>query len=398
MTQQRAPYRPAVLAGLLLALYGCDEPLEEEREEGTGPPAAAEVAPDAETVDGSPADDAPIRPPADASAEPGTVAGGETGGDAAVAADDAPDGAMSDETSAGTPGTTDGAADADVPVVDCAGALPCRAALDGGALAVTLAASDGEALDGSGALRVDFAVEALARDATLALGSGSSAVVGGQVLGTASVSLGGAGESVARDEAVSALLAGVAVNAHVVLDGRPFGNPAALERLTLVLAEGDSARVARFANVPLGPERSEPVDCAATLPCAWRSSDGGVTLTLVSAEPARWNRSTRLAIDWTLETTRPLEAMALPSYRVVAEGGATLEPYGIELAGLESRDGTPLAAPLDADAALGGRLVLRRMPPEETGALARVEPAVIERRALRTPRWRAVFVDVPVTR
>lgn len=341
------PRRLAVPLCLLLALSGCDEPSDEPLD---GASVAEEGQPSAPEVDG------------------GTVLPGTSAG-----------------TSAGTA------------PVDCAATLPCRATLDDGALAVTVAAADGEALDGSGALRVDFAVEAVSRDTTLSLGPASSAVVAGQVLAAESVAFGASAAATARDEASRPLVAGLPINARVVFDGRPLGNPATLDRLILALAEDETPRPVRFANVPLGPAPGDPVDCADTLPCVWRATDGGAALTLVEVAPARWNRATRLVVAWTLEASRALETLALPGGLALTAGGETLEPYGIELGGIESRDGTPLDATLDAGARIDGLLVMRRLPADAgERTLARVELPVVERRALRAPRWRPVFLRVPI--
>ena len=350
-----------LLACLLLApLGGCDDP-----------------GPDTEPT-----------PASESGADPGSGASAESD-PVSPATDPRPTSTPETDSNAPTPPTS-------AAPIDCANALPCRFESADGALAITVTAADGEALDGGGALRVDFVVEALSRDTRLALGRDTALIAGGQVLEAETLRLGATSAAGARDEAETTLLAGVPINGHAIFGGALVGNPVALDRLTLSLSEADRARPVGFAAVPLGPAPSAPIDCAGLLPCEWRSAPEGVTLTLRSVAPLYWNRSTRLALDWTLATVRPLELVAFPGVSVAAAGGA-MEIYGVELGGEESRDGTALARALDAGETIGGRLVLRRLPPEGTIALERVEPGLVERRAPRAPRWRAVFLDVPIT-
>ena len=395
------------LACLLLALHGCGEPPDDPATAGSG--GASNSAPEA--APGA----SPGSPPAPSSASAGTERDDRT----PVAPGDAPPPPASTDTSATLPtGSTPATPSPDdttehtgagtpeptpatpvfssVSPTDCAAALPCRLTSADGAFALTLHAADGEALDGSGPLRLDFVLEALSRDAAVALERSSSIVAGGQVLEAEALELGLASAPGSRDEAAFTLLPGVPINGHATFAGELVGNPAVLDRVTLRLSEAGRTEAATFANVPLGAERSAPIDCANALPCEWRADDGGATLALSGAAPLRWNRATRLVVSWSLAATRPLELVTLPSGTVTNGAGETLEPYGIELAGTDSRDGTPLVHALGAGESVGGRLVPRRAPAEGETTLARVAIAVVERRAPRAPRWRPVFLNVPL--
>jgi len=284
----------------------------------------------------------------------------------------------------------------DATIADCAIALPCRLESGDGSLVTTLTAADGDALDGGGPLRVDVVLEARSRDATIAIEPTSSVVSSGQVLTVDASRLGLPSAPGARDEASFPLVAGVPINGHVTFGGTLLGNPALLDRVTLHLSEAGTTFAATFTGVPLGPEPGAPIDCADTLPCLWTSSDGGATLALTDAAPARWNRATRLTVSWSLAATRPLEIALVGPGRVTNASGETLEPYGIELGGIESRDGTVLTQALAAGDSVTGLTVPRRAPEEGDRTLARVEIAVVERRSPRTPRWKPVFLNVPL--
>ena len=278
---------------------------------------------------------------------------------------------------------------------DCASTLPCRLVTADGGLAATLTAADGAVLDGSGPLRIDVVVEALSRDARVGIAASSSVVAGGQVLEVDALRLGVAGAPGARDEAAFDLLAGVPINGHVTFGGDLVGNPGTLDRVTLALTEAGTARRATFADVPLGPEPGAPIDCAASLPCLWTSADGTATIALTDAVPERWNRAERLVVSWSFTATRPLEIALSGLGRVTGGDGEALEPYGIELGGVESSDGTLPTRALAAGESVTGRVVPRRVPASDA-ALGRVEIDVVERRSPRAPRWRPVFVDVPL--
>ena len=368
------------LACLPLLLWGCGEPPGASAP-GTPSPPGPISAPSTDSAPGSPPLVGAAPTPA---SPPGTDAGPASppGPDPDPAAGPPPDGTV---------------AAASPPPVDCAATLPCRLTSADGALALALHAADGEALDGSGPLRVDLTLEALSRDAEVALQPSSSVIAGGQVLAVDALRLGLPSAPGARDEASFPLIAGVPINGHATFAGELVGNPPTLDRVTLHLAEAGRRAALTFANVPLGPARSDPVDCAGALPCEWRPADGGATLVLGEAAPLRWNRATRLAVSFTLAAERPLELAMLPAGGVTGADGATLEPYGIELDGEESRDGTVLARSLEAGASVGGRLVPRRMPEADQVPLARVALPLVERRSPRTPRWQPVFLNVPVS-
>ena len=386
-----APRRTPLLALVcLLCLHGCGEP--DDPSPGDPGDAAAPAS------GSSPADG--TNPGGGGGGdEPSPGAGGRTGDATAGASDGAgpgggADGGTGDGTGDGTPPGDDSSA----APIDCAGTLPCRFESPGGGFAITLTAADGEALDGSGPLRIDFSAEALSRDVLVGVDRASHVVAGGEVLAADTLRLGGASIGDARDEAAFTLLAGVPINGHATFSGTLVGNPAALERVTLALSEAGAPRHVSFADVPLGPEPSLPVECLERLPCHWRSADGSVMLTLTDVAPLYWNRSTRLVVDWSLASTRALELATFLSGLVTGTDGEALELYGVELAGEQSRDATPLVRPLAAGETLAGRLVLRRVPPDEVRGLARVAPGIAERRAPRAPRWRPVFLNVPIVR
>ena len=394
--------RTALAACLTLPLLGCGEP---EPADPLGDPARGpDVVPGSDAAPGTAVPGVPPVAAPDANDGGPTPAGTDTPTSPPLAPSPEPPASPAEpppappsEPPSDPPRTTDGPSiDGTAESVDCAAALPCRLEAVDGAFAITLSAADGEALDGGGPLRVDFAVEALSRDMPVGIDRRSFALAGGQVLDTESLRLGSAAVDGARDEAVFTLVAGVPINGHLLFAGTLLGAPDSLDRLTLVLAEAGATRELRFADVPLGPEPSSAVDCRGTLPCDWRSADGGAVLTLAAVAPLYWNRSTRLVVDWSLVATRPLEALTYVGGLVTDGAGSALEVYGVELAGESSRDDTPLVRPLAAGEPLNGRLVLRRVPPADTLALARVEPGIVERRAPRSPRWRPVFLDVPI--
>jgi len=388
--QRRSPARSAPAArtavvaigiGLLSLQGGCGEPDDDSRagaavmsmaEPDGADPALSNVA------DPGRADDTVFAPPG--AADDTTPAG-----DMAAAPDRLD---PSDPSGTIAPG--------DSSVLDCADALPCRQTVLDGELAVTLHAADGEALDGSGAPRIDAVFEALTRDTTIAFDRTSSIVARGQVLQADALRVGLPSAPGGRDEATFRLIAGVGINGHATFAGALIGNPATLDRVTLRLGEAGRLTDVAFANVPYGAERTAAVDCAGTLPCEWRPSDGTTTITVTSATPLRWNRATRLVVSFSTASTRSLELALLPGGRVSDGAGDTLEPYGIELGGVESRDETPLVFALDAGERIGGRLVPRRAPAEGEVSLARVELPLIERRSPRAPRWRPIFLDVPL--
>ena len=383
--------RTALAACLTLPLLGCGEPGPEHAGVGATP-----VAPDAAPASETDPDDTGSDVPPAAEPDAGNVDPTPADTDTPTPPPLAPSPEPSAPPSGPSP-TTDGSdADGTAESIDCAATLPCRLEAVDGAFAITLSAADGEALDGNGPLRVDFSIEALSRDMPVGIDRRSFAVADGQVLDTESLQLGSAAVDGARDEAVFTLVAGVPINGHLVFAGTLLGAPDSLDRLALVLAEAGATRELRFVDVPLGPEPSSAVDCQGLLPCEWRSADGSAGLNLTNVAPLYWNRSTRLVIDWSLVATRPLEAVTFVGGLVTDEGGNALEIYGVELAGESSRDDTPLVRPLAAGEPLNGRLVLRRLPPADVVTLGRIEPPIVERRAPRSPRWRPVFLDVPI--
>lgn len=282
-------------------------------------------------------------------------------------------------------------------VHDCLLRLPCRSSIDDDGLTIALSAVDGEALDGSGALRIDLTIESTTRDATVGFDSTTSIISAGQVLSAATLSLGAGNSAGIRDEASTPLVAGLPINGHIVFDGSPSGNPVALDRLALSLREAGVVRSVVFTNVPLGADPAPAVDCELSLPCVWQITDGSASLTLTSAGPLYWNRSQRTAIAWRFDADRSLALIALPGGRAVTASGENLELYGREVGAQESRDDVPLVQPIDANQSETGRFILRRPPASGEFALARIEIALIEQQSLRTPRWRPTFVNVPLS-
>lgn len=302
----------------------------------------------------------------------------------------------SPEPSAGTEGssppTVQGA-----PVHDCESALPCQASTRDGAVTVIISAADGAALDGGGALRIDLAVLASTRDTTVAIEPASTINSDGQVLSIAALAFGGSTPAGIQDEAHAALTAGLPVNGHLLFNAAPAGNPATLDRLTLALSELGIDQSIAFADIPYGPETTPAVDCEDRLPCQWQTVDGDVTLTLRSLARLYWNRGHRTAIDWSFSVTTPTVLVALPGGRAIARSGDSMEIYGRELAGIESREETPLIHSVSPAEPIDGRLVLRRPPDEEAPGLARLELPLQQELALRRPRWRPTFLNVPLS-
>jgi len=262
---------------------------------------------------------------------------------------------------------------------------------------VTVSAADGMAQDGSGPLRIDFAAVAMTRDTTMAIESTTVVNSNGQILSIAALAFGGRTPAGIRDEAESALTAGLAVNGHLLFDVAPAGNPATLDRLTLELTELGVTHTIGFAHIPYGPDPAPATDCEERLPCQWHSGEADVTLTLEAVAPLYWNRGHRTAIDWSLSSTSAMTLLSLPGGQAIARDGESKEVYGRELAGTGSRDDVPLTHAVNAFEPLNGRLVLRRPPDEDQPGFTRIELPLRQQLALRQPRWRPAFLNVPLS-
>jgi len=262
---------------------------------------------------------------------------------------------------------------------------------------VTVSAADGMAQDGSGPLRIDFAAVAMTRDTTMAIDSTTVVNSNGQVLSIAALAFGGSTPAGIRDEAESALTAGLAVNGHLLFDVAPAGNPATLDRLTLELTELGVTHTIGFAHIPYGPDPAPATDCEERLPCQWQSGEADVTLTLEAIAPLYWNRGHRTTIDWSLSSTSAMTLLSLPGGQAIARDGESKEVYGRELAGTGSRDDVPLTHAVSAFEPLNGRLVLRRPPDEDQPGFTRIELPLRQQLALRKPRWRPAFLNVPLS-
>ena len=382
-TARRTPRRTALTALCLLTLAGC-----------TGDPVDDPSADD-------PSEDAPTSPDGDAAAQlpavgpaggPPTTAAAET-----PAVSDAPPDATPDAPSA--PSTPSAAG-----TVDCASALPCTLRSPDGAFEIVLSAADGEAADGSGAPRTDFAVEALTRDVALGIDLASSLTADGEVA-AGTIARFGAGSARRADATTDTelvarhfLIPGLPINGHVAFADTRATEPATIDRLELVVHEAGVRTGLAFANVPWGPAASAAVDCALALPCTWSAPGGDATLVVDAVGLERWHNATRTIVDWRAGAARGLTLQLADAASATTDEGDPLEYYGIELGGATSRGEGPLDDVAGPDAPAAGRTVFRRAPPEGVTALGTLELHLVERRAPRVPRWRVVLTNLPLTR
>ena len=375
-TARRTPRRTALAALCLLTLAGC-----------TGDPVDDPPAND-------PSGDAPTSPDDDAG--PRLPAVGPAGGPPATAVAETP--AVSDATPA-APSAPSAAG-----TVDCASILPCTLRSADGAFEIVLSAADGEAADGSGAPRADFAARALTRDVVLGIDLASSLTADGEVaVGTAARL--GAGNALRADAATDdglvarhALMPGLPINGHVAFADTRATEPATIDRLELVVREAGARAGLAFANVPWGPAASAAVDCALALPCTWSAPGGDATLVVDAVGLERWHNAARTIVDWRAEATSELTLELADAASATTDEGDPLEYYGIELDDTTSRGEGPLADVAGPGAPAAGRTVFRRAPPEAATALGTLELDLVERRAPRVPRWHVVLTNLPLTR
>ena len=295
------------------------------------------------------------------------------------------------------PGTAVDAAAAPATSADCAGALPCALRTADGGVEVRLSRAGIERADGAEALAVELAIEALARDATPGLGLAASAAWAGERTAATAARLGDARAGDGRP-AERALPAGASIDGALRFPAPRGAAPDALDRLELAVHEAGAAVRFAFANVPLGPLPTASVDCALALPCLWRSPDGSLELAVDAVGTDRWHHSTRTAVDWRLDATRPLELELADAARASTDTGHAMEYYGIEFGGTTSRGEGALAGTVAPGAPARGRTVFRRVPPEDATSLADVELALAERAAPRVRGWRVRFLNLPIAR
>lgn len=308
---------------------------------------------------------------ADGSPAPQTLDGGSPSAGGSAPASAAP--LLADPMAGTTVGT------AGQPV-DCAGALPCRWVSADAAVGITIGSVDH--LGAAEALTVDFSVDATRDTAFAFVGAADVAGAGGPARAVR-VSL-GAGNGVAPQ----AVTAGSAMSGRVTYDASA-GQPV-LAEWAVTLDEAGAALPASFLNLPVAAPVGADVDCAAQLPCTWRSNDGSISLTLTRA--GGFSTARRLDVGFLIDSTSARSiAMDAGSTATAREGFQ----YSSRTHRLDGSSGFgPVTHALQPGQSLVGSVDFYRSD-VTTQLLSEVRLEVFEDAPV--PRWRPGFLNVPST-
>lgn len=288
--------------------------------------------------------------------------------------------AFDDPAQASLPGTGDApdvSTGAPGEVADCGAGLPCRWTDADRGFAVTLVRADNTAREGR--LELHARIETV-HDTELAVTLARTAVDRtGARAAAVRVALDGAAGT-------ASLPAGGRLPARIDFDAALRGG--VLPEWGMVLSDNGTARAAAFANVPVGPQRDEAVDCAGSLPCTWTSADGLASVEVVGAGGFASQR--RLHVDLRISSTAALSLIAGPETVATSPGGTTFRARSHAVGGVTGQPGDAL--PVAPGMFLDARIDFLR----GQGAPATLDTLVLDLyRDAPVPRWRPGFANVP---
>lgn len=274
-----------------------------------------------------------------------------------------------DGTVVGAPGLT----------VDCASRLPCRWISADQSVAVTATSADNIAERSR--LSVQFRIDTT-HDTNLVLGTSSPARdVAGLAYKVTQQTLGG-GNGIAPQ----AVRAGEPALGHLDYDQSAAGS---LGTWSILVQDNGLPRDASFLNVPVGSAGTPAIDCAYRLPCVWTTTDGMVTITLLSA--GGFASTGRLGIGFSIETLDD-RIVAVDSGTIAAgDDGLTFESRTHMLAQQSGYE--RLAQPAAAGTTIPGSFSFHRSD-ARSETLQSLTLSVFDDAPI--PRWNPEFSRVPL--
>ena len=269
----------------------------------------------------------------------------------------------------GTPGTT----------VNCQLMLPCQWISVDTQFVVTVTNADN--IGEQSRLAIEYTIQT-SHDSELTIASTVSAVDStGDRYEAASLLLG---------DAIGAQTKGIVAGTDVLarIEFNKTSNAASVD-WSIGLSDAGLVREPAFTNIPIGSVTDQHADCANTLPCAWITPAGDVTITLLSANGS--GAINRLSTNFTVETTR--------NTGVVVDAGATaIGTDGMMFAGRTHAIGVEtgsetIAATATPGVPVSGTVFFSRTQ-TMSPALQNLSLVVYEDRPV--PRWNPSFLSVPV--
>jgi len=188
--------------------------------------------------------------------------------------------------------------------VNCNMTLPCRWVSADTGFSVTITSTDN--IGAQGRLSIEYSI-LTAHDTQVLIASTDQAVdSAGSRYEPSALRL---GEGIGGR--AQGVLAGSEINAGIEFD-RP-STADALSTWRISLSDSGLVRQPTFTNIPIGSATTQLADCANTLPCAWESPQGDVTITLLNVSGS--GSTNLLTTSFKVETTR--------SATVAIDSGAT---------------------------------------------------------------------------
>jgi len=264
--------------------------------------------------------------------------------------------------------------------VDCEATLPCRWVSGDTQFTVTISNTDN--IGAQGRLSIEYAI-ATSHDTEIAIASTEPATDdAGSRYEPSALSLGEGIGGIPQG-----VFGGTSIEASIEFDRS--SNAATLADWTIGLSDAGLVRQPRFTGIPIGPATSQHAECANTLPCAWISPAGDVTVTLLSVTGS--GSTNRLSTNFKIETTRTMVV-------AVDSGASAVGIDGLSYTGRTHAIGVDTGAQKLTAASIPGAQVAgtvfffrtQAMSP----ALQHLSLTVYEDRPV--PRWNPSFLSVPI--
>ncbi|MFK8083246.1 MAG: hypothetical protein AB8B97_23450 [Granulosicoccus sp.] len=265
-------------------------------------------------------------------------------------------------------------------LVDCQQTLPCRWISADSQFFVTVTNADN--IGAQGRLAIEYSVMT-SHDSEISIASAEAAMDDTGIRYEPSALM--LGEGIGGR--IQGVLGGSTILARIEFDRA--SNSSMLTNWTIGLSDAGLVRQPQFTGLPIGPATNQHADCANTLPCAWVSPTGDVTITLNSV--TGFGSTNRLSVNFKIETTR--NAMVAVDIGSTAVGTDGLRFTGRTHAiGVET-GATKITTNSVAGAHVAGSVFFSRTQ-AMSPALQHLALVVYEEQPV--PRWNPTFLSIPI--